>query len=209
MKTQGHQQDVLFLSGTRTGFGSLATPSKTYPQSTSASSPRRRHSSGPRWNLAKSIMSSSATRCRPAPTPGLHRRARRSQVRPAHRDSRGHREPAVRFRFRIHRPGRATDSAGRVEHRAGRRRRVDEPGAARRPRGALGIALGPAPRSKTCSGNRSRTRSAASPWRRPRRTSPTSTRLPATRWMPTRSRASFGPRRPGPAVPSRMKWCRS
>jgi acetyl-CoA acetyltransferase family protein len=39
MKTQGHQQDVLFLSGTRT-VDRLAAPSKTYPQSTSRSSPK-------------------------------------------------------------------------------------------------------------------------------------------------------------------------
>ncbi len=198
MKTQGHQQDVLFLSGTRTGFGSFGGTLKDLSAIdlgvVAAKAALERAKVEPGHGRSCRLRQRAADqRRRHLPGP-----PRRSQVGPPHRDSRGHRQPALRLRFRVHHPGRAADPARRVEHRAGRRRRVDEPGAARGARGALGaparpgaavrgLALGIAQGSAVRllhGGDRGEPRRQVQD-------------CPRRRWTPTRSRASIAPRRRG------------
>ena len=78
---------------------------------------------------------------------------RRDLRRPARRPEGGrsqggpgaHRQPAVRLGLRVDRPGRPAHPAGRGEDRPGRRHGEHVAGAARHPRRAQGLRLGPGP----------------------------------------------------------------
>ena len=180
MKTQGSQTDVVFLSGVRTGLRRV----RRHAEGLLRHRPRRRRRAGTRSSASGVEPADVGPRRLRQRAPDLRRRASTSPATSAS-------GPACRSRRR---PSRSTGSAARASRRssrarsrscsakprrrARRRHRVDEPGAARGARRALGPPPRPAAAARgPALGGAAATRSAASPWRRPPRTSPSKYRL--------------------------------
>ena len=130
--------DVVFLSGVRTGFGAFGGALKDLSATdlgvVAGTAALERSGLGADADRSRRLRQRAADLGRRH----LPRAPRGAPERAADRDAGGHREPALRLGLRGDHPGGAADPAGRVARGAGRRRRVDEPGAARGARRALG-----------------------------------------------------------------------
>jgi len=145
MKTQGATKDVVFLSGVRTGFGAFGGSLKDLSAidlGVAAARSAIQRSGVPAGDFGHTVFGNALQTSADAIYMARHVGLKAGLPIET---------PAVTVNrlcgsgFEAITQGRAADSAWRGRRRARRRRRIDEPGTARRARRALGPAVGPAP----------------------------------------------------------------